>query len=65
MAGEHRERNPGGQLASDEPPTLVDDVHFVDGEEGRRLAHAQARALWEVTQWLVQNSYRTGREPTA
>ena len=46
----------------DEPPEAVFEIQVADGAEGERLAHLQARVLWEVTAWLARNKSEHGQK---
>jgi hypothetical protein len=39
---------------------VVGEIRILDGADGERLALQQARVLWEVSQWWVQNNSKPG-----
>lgn len=51
-----------GRHADAEVPELVGEIRILDGADGERLALQQARVLWEVSQWWVQNNSKPGPE---
>ncbi|HEX7658728.1 MAG TPA: hypothetical protein VF444_04545 [Pseudonocardiaceae bacterium] len=55
-------RTTSGWRVEDEPPEAVFEIQVADGAEGERLAHLQARVLWEVTAWLARNKSEHGQK---
>jgi hypothetical protein len=39
---------------------VVGEIRILDGADGERFALQQARVLWEVSQWWVQNNSKPG-----
>lgn len=53
-------RAASGRHAEAEAPEVVGEIRILDGAQGERLALQQARVLWEVSQWWVQNNSKPG-----
>lgn len=64
-ARSHRHRDSSGQFTHDAPIELVAQIRTVDGPEAQAVAERQARVLWEITQWQVQNASEPGQEKAA
>lgn len=61
-APRRQRRAASGRHADAELPALVGEIRILDGADGERLTLPQARVLWEVSQWWVQNNSKPGPE---
>jgi hypothetical protein len=59
-APRRQRRGASGRHADAEVTEVVGEIRILDGADGERLALQQARVLWEVSQWWVQNNSKPG-----
>ncbi|ONH34178.1 hypothetical protein BL254_17425 [Protofrankia sp. BMG5.30] len=46
-------------------PSMDFEVHIIDGADGERLAHEQAKVIKDVLEWLDQQRSNNGRNRAA